>query len=319
MTTRLLKLKSIQLQVIEAGSGPLVLLVHGFPELAISWNAQIRALSEAGYRVVAPDMRGYGGSDKPADTAAYCIHNLVSDLIEVVEAMDETEAVIIGHDWGASVAWQAALMRPDVFRAVAALSVPFQPRRERGPPTEVMAYLSRKAGMGDLYINRFQAAGAHLPYEADTEQTLRKLFWAFDGATPTQDQTTGFIPENSELLDLIKDDPPLPPWMDEAHFQAYVRAFGHGGFKGPFDWYRNIDRNWEMTQDFQDRRITVPALFMVGERDPTRHYSGTQEDQLSLWLNDLRKVILVKGAGHWLQQERPDLVNAALLDFLSEL
>jgi len=319
MKTRALRLGQIELQVIEAGEGPLVLLIHGFPELAISWNAQIKALSEAGYRVIAPDMRGYGGSDKPADTTHYGIHDLVGDLIALIAAVDETDAILIGHDWGASVAWQAALMRPDLFRAVACLSVPFQPRRERGPPTEVMAYLSQKAGLGDLYIRRFQDPGAHLPFEADVELTLRKLFWAFDGSTPPQDRVTGFIPEGRDMLDEVRDDPPLPPWLRPEQFSHYARAFTDGGFKGPFDWYRNIDQNWADTQAYQGQRVSVPALYMVGEHDPTRRYVGAQEAQLARWVTDLRGHITVPDAGHWLQQEAPETVNAALLAFLKSL
>ena len=319
MKTRPLSLDTIQLEVTEAGRGPLVLLVHGFPELAASWTAQIQALSEAGYRVVAPDMRGYGRSEKPADTSSYSIHHLVADLVAVVQALGEKQAVVVGHDWGASVAWQAALMRPDVFRAVAALSVPFQPRRINGPPTEVMAYMSRKAGLGDLYINRFQAPGAHLPFEADVELALKKLFWAFDGATSTEYQATGFVPEGADLLDTIGNRPRLPPWLLTSHFQTYVEAFKAGGFKGPFDWYRNIDRNWAETEDLQDVVIKVPALFMVGERDPTRHYTGTQEASLSHWVKDLRGHMVIEGAGHWLQQERAETVSQALIGFLDSL
>jgi pimeloyl-ACP methyl ester carboxylesterase len=319
MQTRLLRLEGIQLKLIEAGDGPLVLLVHGFPELAISWTAQIAALSEAGYHVLAPDMRGYGGSDKPAGTEAYGLQNLVGDLVALVEAVGDTRAVIIGHDWGASIAWQAALMRPDVFHAVAGLSVPFQPRRAKGPPTEVMAYMSRKAGLGDLYINRFQAPDAHLAFEADPAEALAKIFWAFDGSTPSADQATGFIPPDQDLLDTIPAPPHLPPWFRQDHFQSYVRAFAQGGFKGPFDWYRNIDANWASTAEMQDRKITVPALFMVGECDPTRHYTGTQEAGMAEWIEDLRGHRVLPKAGHWLQQEQPEAVNAALIAFLNGL
>lgn len=319
MKLRTLNLNGIHLEVTEAGNGPLVLLVHGFPELAISWIAQIKALSEAGYRVIAPDMRGYGGSDKPADTSAYDIHDLVGDLVALVEAVGEDQAVIIGHDWGASVAWQAALMRPDIFYAVAALSVPFQPRRLKGPPTEVMAYLSRKSGMGDFYINRFQHPGAHLAFENDVETALRKLFWAFDGATKAEDRATGFLSPDCEILDMVDDQASLPPWLSPDHFQAYVTAFSRGGFKGPFDWYRNIDRNWASTEAIQDHKITVPALFIIGEHDPTRHYTGAQEAGLTDCVTDLRGHVVVPGAGHWLQQERPEAVNEALIKFLTGL
>ncbi|WP_409019779.1 alpha/beta fold hydrolase [Brevundimonas vesicularis] len=316
MHTRQIQTDSLSLRVIEAGSGPLVVLVHGFPELAISWTAQIAVLARAGYRVVAPDMRGYGGSEKPEATEAYSIHHLVGDLVALVRALGEDQAVLVGHDWGAAVAWQAALMRPDLFRAVAALSVPFQPRRSKGPPTEVMAYQSRKAGLGDLYINRFQDPQAHLAFDAAPETALRKLFWSFDGSTAQSEQSTGFIPEGQDLLDTVRDEASLPSWLTADHFSAYVGTFAEGGFKAPFDWYRNIDRNWDLTAWLQDRKITVPALFMVGECDPTRHYAGAQEAGLKDWVPDLRGQVVVPGAGHWLQQERPDEVHQALIDFL---
>lgn len=319
MQTRQIQTDSLGLQVIEAGEGPLVLLVHGFPELAISWTAQIPVLAQAGYRVVAPDMRGYGGSDKPGQAEAYSIHHLVGDLVSLVRALGEAQAVVVGHDWGAAVAWQAALMRPDLFRAVAALSVPFQPRRAKGPPTEVMAYQSRKAGLGDLYINRFQDPQAHRAFDADPETALRKLFWSFDGSTAPADQATGFMPEGQDLLETVSDGAVLPPWLGASHLDAYVRAFAEGGFRGPFDWYRNIDRNWDQTAWLQDSQITVPALFMVGERDPTRLYAGAQEAGLKDWVPDLRGQVVVPGAGHWLQQERPGEVNQALIGFLNGL
>ena len=319
MKTLRLDVNAITLEVTEAGEGPLVLLVHGFPELAVSWTAQIKALSEAGYRVMAPDMRGYGGSDKPAEGAAYNIQHLVDDLAGLVERAGETEAVVIGHDWGASVAWQAALMRPDVFRAVVGLSVPFQPRRAKGPPTEVMAYMSHKAGLGDFYINRFQSPDAHLALDADVEASLRKLFWAFDGATAAEYRATGFMPHGCDLLETIADQARLPPWLSPEHFQTYVSAFERGGFKGPLDWYRNIDHNWATTEALQDQVIHQPGLFMVGALDPTRHYTGQQEAGLAQTVPELRGHVVMPGAGHWLQQERPDEVSQALIAFLDQL
>ena len=156
MQSRLIKTDGLNQQVLEAGEGPLVLLIHGFPELGISWRAQVQALAEAGFHAVAPDMRGYGGTDKPADQEDHTILHLVGDMVDLVRALGEEQAVVVGHDWGSAVAWHCALMRPDVFRAVAGLSVPFQPRRPKGPPTAAMAAISKRAGLGDLYIIRFQ-------------------------------------------------------------------------------------------------------------------------------------------------------------------
>jgi pimeloyl-ACP methyl ester carboxylesterase len=319
MQTRLISTDRLTQQVLEAGSGPLVLLVHGFPELGLSWRAQVEALAAAGYHAVAPDMRGYGGTDKPADTAAYGVLDIVGDLVDLVRALGETSCVVVGHDWGASVAWHCALTRPDLFTAVFGLSVPFQPRRAKGPPTAAMAAISKRIGAGDLYINRFQPADAHLEFDADPAAALRKIFYSYDGATPDASQSTGFLPEGVRLTDSMPDDASLPPWMSEAHFAEYVAAFSAGGFKAPLDWYRSLDANWAATAFLQNARIRVPAAFVVGERDPVRHYAGPAEAGLKDWLADLRLQRIIPGAGHWIQQERPDEVNRLLLDFLGQV
>ena len=319
MRHRLIRTDRLIQQVLEAGDGPLVLLLHGFPELSISWRAQVEALAAAGFHAVAPDMRGYGGAEKPAEREAYSILHLVGDMVALVRALGEDRCVVVGHDWGAAVAWHCALMRPDLFTAVAGLSVPFQPRRPKGPPTAAMAALSKRAGRGDLYISRFQPDDAHAAFDADPAAALRKMFHAYDGATPPVGRSTGFLPEGVGLTESIVDDATLPPWMGEAHFAEYVAAFAAGGFRGPVDWYRNLDANWADTAFLQDARIRVPGAFVVGERDPVRHYAGPHEAGLKDWIPDLRMQAVIPGAGHWIQQERPDEVNAFLLDFLRGL
>jgi len=318
MQARHIQTDRLNQHVLEAGSGPLVLLVHGFPELAISWRAQIEALAAAGFHAVAPDMRGYGGSEKPADKSSYGVLDLVGDLVDLVHALGETSCTVVGHDFGASVAWHCALTRPDLFRAVFCLSVPFQPRRAKGPPTAAMAAISKRLGVGDLYINRFQPDDAHQAFDADPATALRKMFYAYDGATPDARQSTGFLPEGVSLTDSIADDATLPPWMSESHFAEYVAAFAAGGFRAPLDWYRSLDANWAATAFLQDARIRVPAAFVVGERDPVRHYAGPAEAGLKDWLTDLRLQQVIPGAGHWIQQERPEEVNRLLLDFLGQ-
>ncbi|HZV84455.1 MAG TPA: alpha/beta hydrolase [Brevundimonas sp.] len=319
MQTRHIQTDGLTQQILEAGSGPLVLLIHGFPELGISWRAQVQALADAGYHAVAPDMRGYGGTDRPEARDAYSILHLVGDMVDLVRALGEPQCVVVGHDWGAPVAWHCALTRPDLFRAVFGLSVPFQPRRPRGPPTAAMAAISKRLGLGELYISQFQTDDAHEVFEADVATGLRKGFYAYDGATPTDRQSTGFIPEGETFISTVPDDAPLPPWMTPAHFAEYVAAFSTGGFRAPLDWYRNLDRNWALTAHLQDARIRVPAAFVVGERDPVRHYSGQHEAGLMDWLADLRMQVVVPGAGHWIQQERADDVNTLLIRFLNDL
>lgn len=319
MQTRRIKTDGLSQQVLEAGApgAPLVLLIHGFPELGISWRAQVQALAEAGYHAVAPDMRGYGGTDKPERRQDHTILHLVGDMVDLVRALGATDCVVAGHDWGAPVAWHCALMRPDVFKAVAGLSVPFQPRRASGPPTPAMAAISKRAGLGDLYISQFQADDAHEIFDVDVATGLRKGFYAYDGATPTDRQSTGFIPPDQNFLSVVPDDATLPPWMSEEHFAEYVAAFSAGGLKGPIDWYRCLDLNWSLTGFLQGQKIRQPSFFLVGERDPVRHYSGQHEAGLKDWLTDLRGQIVLPGAGHWVQQERADEVNAALIGFLT--
>jgi pimeloyl-ACP methyl ester carboxylesterase len=319
MQTRTIQTDTLRQHILEAGSGPLVLLIHGFPELGISWRAQVQALADAGYHAVAPDMRGYGATDRPDDRDAYSILHLVGDMVDLVRALGETQCFVVGHDWGAPVAWHCALTRPDLFRAVFGLSVPFQPRRPKGPPTAAMAAISKRLGRGDLYINRFQAGDAHAVFDADPAAALRKAFYAYDGATPDDRQSTGFIRAGETFISTVPENAPLPPWMSPAHFAEYVAAFAVGGFQRPLDWYRNLDRNWALTAHLQDARISVPAAFVVGDRDPVRNYSGQHEAGLKDWAPNLRMQVVVPGAGHWIQQERPDAVDRLLLEFLGTL
>lgn len=316
---RTIETNGISMHIAEAGSGPLVLLCHGWPESWYSWRHQLKALAEAGYHAVAPDMRGYGGTERPARRDDHTILHLVGDVVDLVRALGAETAVVVGHDWGAAVAWQCALMRPDVFTAVACLSVPFQPRVASGPPTEIMAVLSARAGTGDLYISRFQVDDAHVEMDANPATALRKMVWAYDGATAPADQSTGFIPPTASLLDSISDQATLPPWMSDIHFAEYVAAFEQSGFAGPLDWYRCVDLNWSLTAFLQDRRIGQPSLFITGDRDPVRHYAGRHEKRQNQWLTDLRGHHVLQDAGHWIQQERAEEVSRLLLDFLTDV
>ena len=205
MDRRLIATDGLTQSVLEAGEGPLVLLIHGFPELAISWRAQIEALAEAGYRVVVPDMRGYGAAARPGRTEDHTILHLVGDMVDLVRSLGERSCRVIGHDWGASVAWHCALMRPDLFIAVAGLSVPFQPRRAKGPPIAAMRAIAQRAGTGDLYITRFQEADGQVPFDADPETALRKMFWAYDGATPADQRHTGFLKPGQSMVDGVSN------------------------------------------------------------------------------------------------------------------
>lgn len=318
MERRSIKTDGLTFSALEAGEGPLVVLCHGFPELAFSWRRQIPALAAKGFRVVAPDMRGYGGTDKPEAEDAYTILHLVGDMVDLVRALGEDHAVIVGHDWGAPVAWHAALLRPDVFRAVAGLSVPFLPRKPGRAPIPTWKALTARAG-GEFYMVRFAEAESEAELDADVEGALRRILYAYDGATAAEARSNGFLKPGRPILESFPDPGRTPPWLSPEDLAVYVEAFAAGGFGPPFHWYRNLDRNHELGAAWQGARIEVPGLFVVGEHDPVRVYAGHAEPGLKDWIPDLRGSHVVAGAGHWLQQERPDEVNASLVEFLRRL
>jgi pimeloyl-ACP methyl ester carboxylesterase len=296
MPERRIAANGIELSVHEEGAGPLVVLCHGFPELAYSWRRQVPALSAAGFRVVTPDMRGFGRSSAPHEVEAYDVVSLCGDLCGLLDALEEESAIFVGHDWGASLAWQLAVMHPERVRAVAGLSVPFVPRAP-APPIPIM----RRHLGEDFYIVWFQQPGvADTALARDVRRTL----------TTHRQWTAGWADEDGP-------PPERPPWLSEGELDVYVEAFERTGFTGGLNWYRNIDRNWELTEAFAERRVEQPALFLTGERDPVRRFMPAEA--MRGWVTDLRRAVVVPGAGHWVQQEEPEAVNAALLEFLGGL
>jgi pimeloyl-ACP methyl ester carboxylesterase len=315
--TREIALDSVTLRVAEQGSGPLVLLVHGWPECHRSWRHQIVALAEAGYRVVAPDLRGFGGSSCPAAIDDYSILHLVGDMVGLVAALGETRAVIVGHDWGAPVAWNAALLRPDIFHAVAGLSVPFSPRN-RGPVTEIF----RKIGMARFYMMYFQQVGpAEAEFEADIPATLRRILWAASGEMPDDLALSPDVEDGKGFLARLPDPAGLPGFVAEEDFAVMVESYRRTGFGPGLNLYRNLDRNWTLLAPWHLMPVTVPSLFIAGSRDTTiRNPAGQAAlGRLRDALPGLRALHLIDGAGHWIQQERPREVNDALLTFLDSL
>ena len=286
----------IELHVTEDGDGPPLVLCHGFPELAFSWRHQIGALTAAGFRVLAPDLRGFGGSSAPSDVEAYDVLTLAGDLCGLLDAYGEDSAVFIGHDWGASLVWDLAVLHPQRVRAVAGLSVPFVPRAPAAPLPIMRRHLGE-----DFYIVWFQEPGvADAALAKDVRRTL----------TTSRQWTTQWAEEDGRA-------PEVPPWLSEAELAVYVEAFERTGFTGGLNWYRNIDRNWELKADVADRRVEQPAMFLTGERDPVRSFMPAEAMQG--WVTDLRAQVVVEGAGHWVQQQEPAAVNAALLGFLRTL
>jgi pimeloyl-ACP methyl ester carboxylesterase len=283
----------IELNVIEAGEGPLVVLCHGFPELAYSWRHQIPALAAAGYRVIAPDMRGYGSSSAPKEIEAYDILSLCGDMAGLLDAVGEQQAVFVGHDWGANVTWWMAAIHPERVRAVAGLSVPFVPRAPAAPIPIMRAHLGE-----DFYIVWFQEPGvADEALARDVRRTLTtSRVWTAQWAEEEGADTT------------------RAEWLSEEELAVYVDAFTRTGFTGGLNWYRNIDRNRELTAPYE-RKIEQPAMFLTGKLDPVQNFMPAEA--MNGWVTDLRSQVVVPEAGHWVQQQAPEAVNTALLDFLA--
>ena len=310
---RTVQANGIRIHFVEQGSGPLVLLCHGFPESWYSWRHQLDALAGAGYRAVAPDMRGYGQTDRPASPESYTIPHLVGDLVGLLDALEAPSCVVVGHDWGAPVAWNAALMRPDRFRAVAALSVPYSPRGGT-PPTALMR---RDAGRNFFYMLYFQEPGvAEAEVERDVAATLRAVYYSVSGEGDAQRRGRSF-PKSSRWLDTLLQPERLPGWLTQADFDFYVAEFTRTGFTGGLNWYRAIDRSWELLAPFHHARISVPALYVAGAEDPVLRMYRAAADSLGRTVPKLTESVILPGCGHWTQQERPAEVNAALLRFLA--
>jgi pimeloyl-ACP methyl ester carboxylesterase len=287
-----------------------VLLCHGWPELSHSWRHQIAALAAAGFHVAAPDMRGFGRTSAPVDIGAYGIFDLVGDMVALVAALGEKQAVIVGHDWGAPVAWNAAMFRPDVFRAVAGMSVP-PSLRGRGRPLDIL----RESGISNFYWQYFQAPGvAEAEFERDVALTMRTLL----GRGFSDPAASLFVEDGKGFLGNASADRPLPAWLTEADLACFTEAYRKSGFRGGLNWYRNIDRNWEMTAPWQGAQIHQPSLFIAGSKDSviTGLIGAKRVIDIERVLPNLRRKLIIDGAGHWVQQERADEVNAALIEFL---
>lgn len=317
-TLRMVKVNGVNLRIAEMGKGPLVILVHGWPESWYSWRYQMPALAAAGYHVVAPDMRGYGHSDRPEAVTDYDIHHLTGDLVGIVDAMGEKSAVLVGHDWGSIVSWQAMLLHPDRFSALAAMSVPYG-GRATSPPIESM-----RARYQDnfYYILYFQEPGgvAEAEFDADPYGILSRLYLSPDSpreapaVTDPKRAAGGWIPR-------LGAPKALPAWMSKADLDYYVSEFKHAGFRGGINYYRNFNRNWETTPQLAGKKVEAPVIFLAGTDDIV--IAGRTKEQLDASMRnvvtDFRGVKLYPKIGHWVQQEAAAEVNADLIAFLKTL
>ncbi len=305
---------------LEQGNGPLVLLCHGFPETSYSWRHQISFLANAGYRVIAPDLRGYGKTDSPQKIEDYSLLSVVGDLVALQEHLAVSSSIIIGNDWGATIAWQAARLRPDRFSAVAAFGVPMMAR----PPSPPMQLFPNNDDIS-FYIHYLcDSNKAANDLSQDVRSSLLKIYyWASKDAGSRQDPRTpnpfGILPQGVTLLDNLPVPPSLPSWMNEKDFDVLVRIFEESGFQSGINYYRNLDLNWSQEAAFFDKKIKVPALFLVGQHDTGLAIPGMDRiiKNMPSMVTNLIASKIIPNAGHWLQQEVPDIVNKELISFLS--
>lgn len=310
----------LRLRAVVEGSGPLVVLVHGFPEGWYSWRHQIAPIAAAGFTACAIDVRGYGGSDKPPGVADYSLAQITADVAGVVEQLSaDGAAVLVGHDWGAPIVWNTALSRPDRVRAVAGLSVPWT-----GVPAAPLldqfeaAFTARGRFFYQVYFQDVGVAEAEL--EADVRTALRKFYYALSGDAP-KGTWPNDKPHGATLLDRLPDPAVFPAWLTRVDEDHFVAEFEASGFYGPLNRYRNHALDFAWQQGYKDRRIEQPALYIGGDRDlALKVFPGVRPvDLMAPHLPGLRGAHLLPGIGHWTQQEAPGPVNALLLDWLRGL
>lgn len=324
VTHRFIETNDLRMHIAEQGNGPLILLCHGFPELWYSWRYQIPALVQAGYRVVAPDLRGYGQTDQPTNVEAYTLLHLVGDLVGLLDVLGDQQAILVSHDWGTVLTWHAALMRPDLFPALITMSVPYVPRgslhgaRAAIPPTQAW-----KQNLGErFYQVYFQQPGvAEAEFERDVRTTMRRFLYGLSGDAPPSARWHPIIPDQQPTtLNSTADPVSLPTWLTEADIDLYTAEFERTGFRGGLNWYRNLDRNWELLAAYSGASIMQPTLFLWGDQDPTLEVAGTGKwiERMQQFVPHIHKQVL-QGCGHWVQQERAREANEAILAFLQYL
>ena len=315
-----LQLDDVRLRAAVRGKGPLVVMVHGFPESWFSWRHQLAPVAEAGFTACAIDVRGYGGSDKPSAIADYSMERMIGDVVGVIETLSPDKcAILVGHDWGAPIVWNSALIRPDRVRAVCGLSVPYLGQATR-PFTETFDEIFTKRGRF-FYQAYFQKVGEpEAEAEANPRDFLRKFYYALSGDAPDGTWPTNKTSQQ-RLLDGLVDPDPFPAWLTPQELDYYVGEFERSGFHGPISRYRNHERDFGYLHAYSTRKIEQPALFIGGSRDLAFNMLGRGDPIATMrqHVTDLRGADVLEGCGHWTQQECPAEVNARLIPWLKSL
>lgn len=318
ITHRTVSTNGIRLHVAECGRGPSVVLVHGFPESWYSWRHQLPALADAGYRAVAIDVRGYGRSSKPVRVDDYRMLKNVADVVGLAQSLGGERVTLVGHDWGAPIVWTSALLRPELFRGVAGLSVPYAPPTAPAgeSPLQRMRAL---AGADEFYVDYFQLPGrAEAEIEADVRRWLLGFYWCASGDV-VSGPNIALVERGKQLRDKFVYPERMPRWLSEADLDVYAREFEYSGFFGPLSRYRNVERDWEDLAAFAGRPIELPALFVGGAKDGPTIWGAPAIARFRETLPRLTRCEILDGAGHWIQQERPEQTNALLLEFLKQI
>ncbi|KAI0512286.1 hypothetical protein KFK09_012925 [Dendrobium nobile] len=310
---RMVEVNGIKMHVAEKGEGPVVLLLHGFPELWYSWRHQILSLAARGYRAVAPDLRGYGDTEAPADVSAYSIFHLVGDLVALIDSLGQEQVFVVGHDWGAIVAWNLCAFRPDKVKALVNLSVAFFPRKKALWRIDTLRTLYGD----DFYVCRFQEPGEVEAQfaQVDTAQLLKSFF-------ASRNPGPFMIPKHSGFTGRLSNQIILPSWLSEDDVHYYASKFTKTGFTGAINYYRNIDKNWELSAPWEEVQIKVPTKFIVGDID-LAYRCGGMEDYIHKggFRRDvplLEEVVVMEGVGHFINQERPEEISNYVYEFIQK-
>jgi pimeloyl-ACP methyl ester carboxylesterase len=308
----------IKLHYVEQGVGPLVVMCHGFPESWCSWRHQIPALAAAGFRVVAPDQRGYGQTEAPAAIDSYNVFNLVGDIVGLVSALKESQAIIVGHDWGTQVAWYSSLLRPDIFRACALLGGPYRPR---GPLRPSIGWKALEGTDKHFYQKYFQEPGrVEMELDEDPRRSMAMILYSLSGDPSPEDRWQFLFPRSKKFIEPGVVPKKLPPWLTEADLEFFAGEFKRVGFRGGVNWYRNLDLNWELTGFLDGAKLRQPSMFATGEHDAVIELIGGDPSKIvAASMPNCRRQVIIPGAGHWIQLERPQQVSQLLVDFAKGL